>query len=163
MRREATFARTLVGYLWENRARLAPGLGLALLRSLTVAPCPWLFQRMIDRSVPARDTTEVLTLAGVFVVLLGRFFAVQVLQHTEYALQSERNRLNEVPIPAARGPIYDRNGEIIAESVPGYTVSILAPRSDSLRAMLDRIGRRVELTRQQYFAAIGRHEQAPPG
>jgi penicillin-binding protein 2 len=100
-------------------------------------------------------------LIAVFLVLLGRFFSAQVLRHTEYALQSERNRLNEVPIPAPRGIIYDRNGEVIAENVPGYSVSILAPRSDSLRAMLDRLGERIELTRVQYFAALRRHGQAP--
>ena len=30
-------------------------------------------------------------------------------------------------MPAPRGHIYDRNGEMIAENVPGYTVSMLSP------------------------------------
>ena len=100
-------------------------------------------------------------LIAVFLVLLGRFFSAQVLRHTEYVLQSERNRLNEIPVPAPRGVIYDRNGEVIAENVPGYSVSILAPRSDSLRAMLDRLGQRIDMTRTRYFATLRRHGQAP--
>jgi len=55
MNREALASRSLTGYLGSSRRRLAPGLALALLRSLAVAPCPWLFQRMIDVAVPARD------------------------------------------------------------------------------------------------------------
>jgi ATP-binding cassette subfamily B protein len=78
MTREALASRTLTGYLWGSRDRLWRGLGLALLRSLAIAPCPWLFQRMIDVAVPARDYGAVLQLAAVFVVLLGvhYFFSV---------------------------------------------------------------------------------------
>ena len=53
-------------------------------------------------------------------------------------LQSEENRLREVPIPAPRGTIYDRNNKIIAENVVGYTVSVLAQSEDSLRGTLTR-------------------------
>ena len=73
--------------------------------------------------------------AGFFlavVFLVGSFFRAQVLQHAQYVLASEENRLREVPIPAPRGVIYDRRGAIIAENVPGYTVSLLAPNADSL-------------------------------
>ena len=60
MNREPLASRTLTGYLWSSRARLWRGLGLALLRSLAVAPCPWLFQRMIDVAVPAREAVVAL-------------------------------------------------------------------------------------------------------
>jgi ABC-type multidrug transport system fused ATPase/permease subunit len=78
MKREALASRTLTGYLWASRRVLLPGLALALLRSLAVAPCPWLFQRMIDVCVPAGDVEGLLLLAGVFVGLLGvhYFFSV---------------------------------------------------------------------------------------
>jgi len=38
MNGEALASRTLTGYLWASRGRLWGGLGLALLRSLAVAP-----------------------------------------------------------------------------------------------------------------------------
>lgn len=78
MSREALAARTIHGYLWASRARLRRGLGLALLRSLAVAPCPWLFQRMIDRAVPARDTAGVLELGGLFLGLLAVHYVFSV-------------------------------------------------------------------------------------
>ena len=78
-------------------------------------------------------------------VLLAAFFRAQVVEHAEFALQSDDNRLNEVPLPAPRGMILDRNGQVIAENIPGYSVSMLSPRSDSLRAALQRLSAIVPL------------------
>lgn len=85
MTREAVAARTLTGYLWYNRRRLTRGLGLALLRSLAIAPCPWLFQRMIDVAVPARDHAAILELGGVFLVLLAVHYVFSVWGSKEIA------------------------------------------------------------------------------
>jgi ATP-binding cassette subfamily B protein len=85
MTREAITSRTLTGYLWNSRPRLARGLGLALLRSLAVAPCPWLFQRMIDVAVPAGDIRQIAELSGVFVVLLGFHYVFSVWGANEIA------------------------------------------------------------------------------
>jgi penicillin-binding protein 2 len=82
----------------------------------------------------ARIASGILFLTIVF--LIGSFFRAQVLQHSQYSLASEKNRLREVPIPAPRGQIYDRTGAIIAENIPGYSVSLLTPGEDSLRATL---------------------------
>lgn len=71
-------ARSLVGYLWLNRRRLAPGLGLALVRSIAVAPCPWLFQRMIDDAVPRSDLAAIARYSGWFVLLLAIHYVFSV-------------------------------------------------------------------------------------
>jgi penicillin-binding protein 2 len=76
-------------------------------------------------------------------------------------LQSEENRLRAVPIPAARGVIYDRNGGIIAENVPGYSVSILSPTADSLRASLARLAGLIQLDAGQIELAVRRYRRAP--
>jgi ATP-binding cassette subfamily B protein len=85
MTREPLAARTLTGYLWASRAELWRGLGLALLRSLAVAPCPWLFQRMIDVAVPARDSVAILKLGGVFLLLLAVHYVFSVWGANEIA------------------------------------------------------------------------------
>jgi ABC-type multidrug transport system fused ATPase/permease subunit len=85
MAREALASRSITGYLWDSRARLRRGLGLALLRSLAVAPCPWLFQRMIDVAVPARDSRAIFELAGIFIVLLALHYVFSVWGANEIA------------------------------------------------------------------------------
>jgi penicillin-binding protein 2 len=100
-------------------------------------------------------------LFGAFLLLLSAFFRTQVLQNSQYVLQSETNRLREVPLPAARGTIYDRNIKVIAENVPGYSVSVLAPTADSLREMLGRLAETIPLSPDQIELAVRRYRRAP--
>jgi penicillin-binding protein 2 len=91
-----------------------------------------------------------------FVFLIGSFFRAQVIQHARYVTEAEENRLREVPLPAARGLIRDRNGLVIAENIPGYRVSVLAPRLDSLQSVLRRIASVIPLSQDQMDIAVRR-------
>jgi penicillin-binding protein 2 len=99
--------------------------------------------------------------AGVLLFLLVGFFRSQVVYHEKYALQSETNRLREIPLPAPRGVIYDRNGKVIADNVIGYSVSILAQKEDSLRSVLQRLSETINITRPQVEQAARRFRRAP--
>ncbi len=72
----------------------------------------------------------------VLVGLATQFFRIQVLKYTTYALRSDENRIRALSIPAARGTIYDRDGKVIAENVPGYSIAVLPASTDSLRVVL---------------------------
>lgn len=96
-----------------------------------------------------------------FVALCSAFFRTQVLQTAEYVLQSESNRLREVPLPAARGIIYDRNGAIVAENLPGYSVSILVPNEDSLKSALATLNTVVPIDSTLQKLALRRFRLAP--
>ncbi len=93
--------------------------------------------------------------------LSAGFFRTQVLEHAEYRLQSETNRLREVPLPAPRGVIYDRNGKPLADNVVGYSVSVLAQREDTLRAVLQRLSGTINITPYQIDQAVRRFRKAP--
>ncbi|HLV25094.1 MAG TPA: penicillin-binding protein 2 [Gemmatimonadales bacterium] len=95
-------------------------------------------------------------------ILLGAaFFRTQVIEHEQFALQSETNRLRPIPLPAPRGIIYDRHGRVIAESVPGYSVSIIAKNEDSLRVTLEQLSNSIELTQRQIDATVRRYRAMP--
>jgi penicillin-binding protein 2 len=94
-------------------------------------------------------------------LLASGFFRAQVLESARYQLSSEKNRLREVPIPAARATIYDRNGAIIAENVPGYAVSILSASSDSLRSTLVRLSTIIGLPEEAIESAVRRYRRDP--
>jgi penicillin-binding protein 2 len=101
-------------------------------------------------------------IVSVVLVSLGAgFFRTQVLEHAEYRLQSETNRLREVPLPAPRGVIYDRNGKPIADNVVGYSVSVLAQKEDTLRAVLQRLSGTINITPYQIEQAVRRFRRAP--
>src|SRR5215218_7163683 len=93
---------------------------------------------------------------GVIVVLLGSFFKTQVLNHSQWVMQSEDNRLRQVPIPAPRGVIYDRKGEIIAENAVSYNVSMLAKNEDELKTTMERLSELIPMSKKSKDDAIRR-------
>lgn len=99
--------------------------------------------------------------AGVLVFLASGFFRSQILLHDKYALQSETNRLRELPLPAPRGVIYDRHNKVIADNVIGYSVSVLAMKEDSLRAVLQRLSGTINITSSQIDQSVRRFRRAP--
>ena len=111
--------------------------------------------------VMRRSRVATWIVVGCFLFLLSAFFRTQVIQNDQYSMKSEENRLREVPLPAPRGIIYDRKGQIIAENVPGYSVSILSPSADSLRAALKRLSSTIELSPDRIESAVRRFRRAP--
>lgn len=93
--------------------------------------------------------------------LVFNFFQTQVLKNTAYALQSDANRLRPLPVQAPRGTIFDRNGEIVAENVPGYGLSLLPASRDSIRAKLERIAPLIGLSESQVESLMARRRRAP--
>ena len=58
-------------------------------------------------------------------VLLTAFFSTQVVAGRTYEAKARENRLRPIVIPAPRGTILDRNGEVVATSITSYTVQLL--------------------------------------
>ena len=99
--------------------------------------------------------------SGVLIFLLSAFFRAQVIRNQESLLQSEENRLRQIPTAAPRGRILDRNNKPIAENVVGYSVALLAQREDTLKSTLDRLKTAINLTPKQYQDAIRRFHRDP--
>ena len=94
-------------------------------------------------------------------VLVIAFFRAQILEHGRYQLQSESNRLRPIPLPAPRGIITDRNGKIIAENVPGYTIALLPGDEAAMRATLGRIAPIVKFDSAAIARVMARYRKAP--
>lgn len=78
--------------------------------------------------------------------LVFAFFRIQVLGSSTWQLRAESNRIRQLPIPAPRGTIYDRNGDILADNVPGYAITLLPGPLDSARVTLERMAQYIELS-----------------
>src|SRR5882762_4644934 len=93
----------------------------------------WREQHLFDqRSLFAGALIALLT-----VVLLARLFVLQVLRHDYYAELSQGNRVRTEPIPAARGLILDRHGELVAGNQPAYQLELVPEEVPNLQAALD--------------------------
>src|ERR1041384_6204532 len=101
-----------------------------------------------------RGRAATVIICGTLVFLLSAFFRAQVIRNEEALKVAEGNRLRSVPLPAARGVIFDRKGQPIAENVIGYSVALFPQSEDTLRATLDRLSQTVEVKRQELQRAI---------
>jgi penicillin-binding protein 2 len=100
-------------------------------------------------------------LALVLVGLATQFFRIQVLKYTTYALRSDENRIRALPIPAARGTIYDRDGKVIAENVPGYSIAVLPASIDSLRVVLSELATILGQSDEKMEGLVASYRQHP--
>jgi|DewCreStandDraft_5_1066085.scaffolds.fasta_scaffold08461_4 penicillin-binding protein 2 len=70
-------------------------------------------------------------------VLLTAFFDTQIVRGAYYAVRAEDNRLRPIPIPAPRGLMLDRHGDVVATNITGYSVAILPASEAVVRRTLE--------------------------
>jgi penicillin-binding protein 2 len=93
----------------------------------------WREQRLFDqRSIIGAVLMGLATLG-----LLARLFVLQVVRHEYYSDLSQGNRVRTEPIPAARGLILDRSGELIAGSQPAYQLELVPEEVPDIDKTLD--------------------------
>ena len=61
---------------------------------------------------------------AVFAVLFLRLWALQVLSGDRYLAAANDNRVRTLRVEAPRGPVLDRNGNVLVENVPGTRVEL---------------------------------------
>ena len=84
----------------------------------------------------------VLLLTGALVV---RMFYLQVVQHDYHSTLAENNRIHVQPLPPSRGRIYDRNGVVIADNRPSFSLTVSRERAEDWHRVLDTVVEVLEL------------------
>jgi len=99
----------------------------------------WREQRLFDQRALVCAAIMGLATAG----LIVRLSVLQVARHDYYSELSQGNRVRNEPIPAARGLILDRHGEVIAGNQPAYQLELVpeeVPDLDATLASLVQLG-----------------------
>ena len=82
--------------------------------------------QVLSREVPPELQVRMGVTAAVVLVAFGllgiRLWYLQVDKGAEMRLMSEQNRVRLVRVPAARGVVYDRHGEILVDNRPSFDV-----------------------------------------
>ncbi len=78
-------------------------------------------------------------------ILLMRFFYLQVVRNAYFDTLAESNRIYVVPIVPNRGVITDRNGEVLARNFAGYTLEVTPEKIADMDATIAEIGKLVEI------------------
>jgi penicillin-binding protein 2 len=100
-----------------------------------------------DERFPAWKITFLqYVVAASFVAFLIGYWRLQIGQHQALLLQAEHNRIRSLPIIAPRGRILDRNGQVLVDNFPAFTI-LLNREDPSLlgKAHLEKIAAGLDL------------------
>jgi len=93
-----------------------------------------------SRLYVARASFTLLVVCLMLGVLLWRYHDLQINRHQDFATLADNNRIHVRALPPARGLIYDRNGVLLADNRPGFTLSIVVERTKDLEQLLRDVG-----------------------
>lgn len=85
---------------------------------------------------------------GLTSILLVNLYHLQIRDYDSYQTRSNGNRIKLLPIPPARGLIYDRNGKVLAENITFFGLYIVPEKVDNLDHTLEALKSLVGLTEQ---------------
>ncbi len=111
------------------------------------------------RVVRSRIMGLTLLLAFLLSLLLLRYYDLQIKEHQRYATLSDENRVHVRAVPPTRGLIFDRNGVILAENRPSYTLSIVDERVEDLDQLLADLKALLNLTESELARFEEQREQ----
>ena len=108
-------------------------------------------QRIKDHIRESRTFNEraAIALAIVIImifVILARLVYLQIISHEHFTTLAEDNRVSIVPIPPTRGLIYDRNGAILAQNVPAFSLEIVPERVTDMDQTIQALSEIIEIS-----------------
>ena len=101
---------------------------------------------MTKGNMQVRVVSFAIVVAVIFIVLAARLWYLQVLTGNDYSISAKATQTREIKDPAQRGVIYDRDGEVLANNVPGLNVTV-TPASIS-REKVEELARILEADKE---------------
>ena len=72
-------------------------------------------------------------------MIISRVFYLTVLEHEHFTTLSKSNRVKITPIPPIRGLIYSRDGILLAENKPTFSLEVIPEQIDDVDELIDQL------------------------
>lgn len=108
-----------------------------------------------------RLTAVQYVLLGIFLILAFGLWRLQVARSDYYNTLAEQNRIKQVPILAPRGKILDREGRIIVDNYPSFSVLLLRDQNRNIDADADKIAAGLHIPPDDLRARLKRMKAIP--
>lgn len=93
-----------------------------------------------------RSIAALIIMIFLITLLIVRLGFLQLAKHDLYTTLSKKNWLDLVPIEPTRGLIYDRNGVLLAENIPVFSLDIIPDKITNLPQTLAQISKIIPLS-----------------
>lgn len=98
------------------------------------------------RLITHRVITALVIMCILIAILVLRLSYLQLNKHELYTTLSKKNWLDLVPVEPTRGLIYDRNGVLLAENIPVFSLDIIPDKITNMPQTLSEISKIVPLS-----------------
>ncbi|MCZ6776275.1 MAG: penicillin-binding protein 2 [Ignavibacteria bacterium] len=78
-----------------------------------------------DMNTYGKRRVMYLVIVIVFLFFMGRLYQLQLIYQDEYGKKSEANSIRTIPTEPVRGYMYDRNGRLVVDNRPSFTVTVM--------------------------------------
>ncbi len=85
-------------------------------------------------------------------ILISNLYYLQITSFETYQTRSNANRISVQSIPPNRGLIYDRNGIVLAENRPVYSLQVIVNKTKNLTGNIEQLRQLLSLTEQEVEA-----------
>ena len=82
-------------------------------------------------------------------VLISNLYYLQINSFESFQTRSNDNRISVQTVPPNRGLIYDRNGIILAENRPVYSLQVVVRKTKNLKNKIEKIREMLDLTEEE--------------
>lgn len=103
-----------------------------------------------------------ITFVGVIVlvlVLFSNLYSLQIASYEKYQTRSNSNRIKLLPVAPNRGLIYDRNGVILADNKPIYSLAVIPEQTKNLQESVTNISDLLDIStdmQEKFFNSVKR-------
>ena len=111
------------------------------------------------RELSSRIEIARLAVGAVFAILAFSYWYVQIARGDYYFELSENNRIRSVKLTAPRGYVLDRNGSVLVENEPAYSLQLYRREAKDLRSSVDFAVKLLGLPADQVQARLERSKR----
>jgi len=97
----------------------------------------------------------------VFLFLLAGLWNLQILQRSYYKELAEKNQIRAITLVAPRGKILDRNGKIIVDNRPSFTLSLMREHLSSIESSVNLLASGLNLEVDFLKSQVEKHRHQP--
>ncbi|WP_255376172.1 MULTISPECIES: penicillin-binding protein 2 [unclassified Oleiphilus] len=92
-----------------------------------------------------RSVLALIIVLAMLAALIARMYHLQITNHSHYQTLSDKNRMQLRSVAPTRGLIYDRNGVLLADNQPIFSLALIPEQVDDLDFTIKQLGEIIDL------------------
>src|SRR4051794_36839429 len=113
------------------------------------------------RSLTIRLSVVQYLVAGAFALLAVGFWIFQIAQHEKFKEMAENNQFRRLPLPAPRGVLLDRSGQVLVENQDTINIALVREQTKNVDQVLRTLAAATGVPEAQLRENLNRRRRDP--